>query len=82
MEQLHQQAEAAVRVGASAGPRDLVGEWRKNLAVSGLNPRKATVGFVVGWCLFFFVLYGMPAPEGLTAPGKATLAVMAWACTM
>lgn len=82
MEQLHQQAEAAVRVGACAGPRDLVGEWRRNLAVSGLSPRKATVGFVVGWCLFFFILYGMPAPEGLAAPGKATLAVMAWACTM
>ncbi len=56
--------------------------FRANIIATGLNPRKAALGFVLAWALFFYILYGMPQPEGLTPAGKATLAVMVWACTM
>jgi solute carrier family 13 (sodium-dependent dicarboxylate transporter), member 2/3/5 len=40
--------------------------------------RKARVGFALAWLGFFGIAFLLPAPAGLSAPGKATLAVVAW----
>jgi solute carrier family 13 (sodium-dependent dicarboxylate transporter), member 2/3/5 len=40
--------------------------------------RKARVGFVLAWLGFFGIAFLLPAPAGLSASGKATLAVVAW----
>ena len=53
--------------------------FRANIAATGLSPRKTLIGFFLAWSLFFFILYGMPAPPGLSPQGQATLAVMVWA---
>jgi sodium-dependent dicarboxylate transporter 2/3/5 len=39
---------------------------------------KSRIGFVVAWIAFFVVMWWMPIPHGLSATGKATLAVVAW----
>lgn len=39
---------------------------------------KARAGFVLAWLCFFGIAWLMPTPAGLSAPGKATLAVVAW----
>jgi solute carrier family 13 (sodium-dependent dicarboxylate transporter), member 2/3/5 len=39
---------------------------------------KARVGFVLAWVCFVFIAWVMPTPQGLSAQGKATLAVVAW----
>src|SRR3954454_580017 len=87
MAKVVQPAELLAPVGAAPVsatiPREsFLGQFRANIVAAGLNPRKAALGFVLAWVLFLFVLYGMPTPEGLSAAGKATLAVMVWACTM
>lgn len=56
--------------------------WRANIKATGRQPGKVMIGFVLGWALFFGILVFMPAPTGLSPAGKATLAVMVWACTM
>ncbi|HYC47426.1 MAG TPA: DASS family sodium-coupled anion symporter [Burkholderiales bacterium] len=56
--------------------------WRENISAAGGNPRKTIVGFALAWAAFFFILFMMPVPDGLSAQGKAVLAVMVWACTM
>ncbi len=66
----------------TAGSGGLFAHFRDNIAASGLNPRKAMVGFVLAWALFAYVMWGMPQPAALSPAGKATLAVMVWACTM
>ncbi|MES2071602.1 MAG: DASS family sodium-coupled anion symporter [Pseudomonadota bacterium] len=40
---------------------------------------KALAGFVLAWAVLFLILKWLPLPVGMTASGKATLAVMAWA---
>src|SRR5436309_15963194 len=82
MAELRQQAEVATHVGGIASQKTFLEQFRENIVRAGLNPRKTTVGIVLGWGLFFFILYGMSRPAGLSAAGQATLAVMAWACTM
>lgn len=39
---------------------------------------KARVGFVLAWLCFFGIGWLIPTPSGLSAQGKATLAVVAW----
>jgi solute carrier family 13 (sodium-dependent dicarboxylate transporter), member 2/3/5 len=39
---------------------------------------RARAGFGAAWLAFFAVAWLMPTPAGLGAPGKATLAVVAW----
>lgn len=68
-------------VSAGASPGFIEG-FRDNIIATGLSPRKTVIGFVLAWALFFYILYGMPQPAGLSAAGQATLAVMVWACTM
>lgn len=52
----------------------------KNVADSGRYPRKTLIGFFGAWTVFFLILFVMPTPAGLSPAGKATLAVVAWAC--
>jgi sodium-dependent dicarboxylate transporter 2/3/5 len=82
MRELRQQADASVSLGGSPADSGFFSVFRANIAATGLSPRKAMAGFVLAWLLFFYVLYWMPQPEGLSLAGKATLAVMVWACTM
>ena len=88
MTELKQQAELALHAGgpAATGGSTVAGgfidQFHANIAATGLNPRKTAIGFVLAWGSFFLILYAMPAPAGLSAAGKATLAVMVWACTM
>lgn len=53
-----------------------------NVRASGRSPGKAIAGFVLAWASFFFILYVMPTPEGMTPAAQATLAVMVWATVM
>lgn len=39
---------------------------------------KALAGFAAAWLCFFAIAWWLPTPQGLTAPGRATLAVVAW----
>ncbi len=56
--------------------------WGTNIRDSGRSPGKCACGFVAAWLAFFLILWVLPTPEGLTVAGKATLAVMVWACIM
>ena len=82
MAEIRQQAELSAGVGGPISNTGFLGQFRANILAAGLSPRKTMIGFVVAWALFFFILYGMPAPAGLSPQGQATLAVMVWACTM
>ena len=53
---------------------------RRNLVDSGRNPVTTLLGFALAWGFFFLILVAMPQPAGLSAAGKACLAVVAWAC--
>lgn len=77
------QNPAAVGIASDAAAGGGFAEnFRTNILASGRTPRKSLAGFFIAWGLFFFILYLMPTPAGLTPAGKATLAVMVWACTM
>lgn len=54
----------------------------ENIRESGRNPTKTLWGFVAAWVLYLFILYAMPAPQGLSPAGVAVLAVVAWASVM
>jgi anion transporter len=69
---------AQVRTGVQA----FGGRFRDNIAESGRNPVTTILGFALAWGLFFFVLYALPTPEGLSPAGKACLAVVMWACVI
>jgi len=51
-----------------------------NIAAAERDPTKSLSGFALSWVAFFFILYVMPTPAGLSPEGKATLAVVVWAC--
>lgn len=82
MTELRQPAQTNTGAGGSAGDNGFLARFRSNITATGLSPRKTTIGFVLAWILFFYILYWMPQPAGLSLSGKATLAVMVWACTM
>jgi sodium-dependent dicarboxylate transporter 2/3/5 len=83
MRDLRQGIETSAAVGGVApGVGTFISRVRDNIAATGLPPRKTWVGFLTAWALFFLILWIMPTPAGLSAAGKATLAVMVWACTM
>lgn len=65
---------------ATSGTTTFVGWFAENITAAGQGPRKAFIGFLLSWTAFFLVLYAMPTPEGLSPAGKATLAVVVWAC--
>jgi solute carrier family 13 (sodium-dependent dicarboxylate transporter), member 2/3/5 len=60
----------------------VIEHFRVNILATGLSPGKAVAGFAIAWAVFFAILLGMPTVAGLPPAGKATLAVMAWACIM
>jgi solute carrier family 13 (sodium-dependent dicarboxylate transporter), member 2/3/5 len=51
-----------------------------NIIATGLRPRKSLIFFALSWLFFFFILFAMPTLPGMTSAGKATLAVVVWAC--
>lgn len=59
-----------------------LGRFRDNIVAAGRTPTKSMVGFFLAWAAFFLILWVMPAPEGLSMAGKATLAVVVWASIM
>ena len=70
-------------VGISAArDKSFFGQFRLNIIASGRSPTKTLVGFFFAWAAFFFILWVMPLPAGLSVAGKATLAVVAWASIM
>jgi len=71
-----------VAATAPASGNGLLGQFFKNIEAQGQSPKKALIGFFLAWALFFYILWVMPTPQGLPPAGKATLAVMVWACTM
>src|SRR5712691_528073 len=64
------------------GTRGFLARWVTNIEESGHSPGKTLAGFCLAWAAFFFILYVMPAPQGLKPAGQAALAVMVWACLM
>jgi solute carrier family 13 (sodium-dependent dicarboxylate transporter), member 2/3/5 len=64
------------------GVSGFAGRFRDNIAESGRNPVTTVLGFALAWGLFFFVLYALPTPQGLSPAGKACLAVVMWACVI
>ena len=58
------------------------GRFRDNIIESGRSPTKAIVGFFLAWAAYFLILWVMPLPADLSLAGKATLAVVVWACIM
>jgi solute carrier family 13 (sodium-dependent dicarboxylate transporter), member 2/3/5 len=80
--------EMAQRGGVTAhggkpglGP-NLARLFRANIVAAGMRPGKALLGFALAWLLFLAILFVMPPLEGLSAAGKAALAVTVWACVM
>ena len=69
-----------VKVAANSGATSFFGRFVENIAAAGQGPRKALIGFVLSWVAFFLIVFVMPTPEGLSPAGKATLAVVVWAC--
>ncbi len=76
-----QKTKVSAGIGGSASTPGFLQQFPANIATAGLPPNKTLIGFAIAWLLFLLVL-GMPTPGGLSPAGKATLAVMAWACTM
>ena len=68
LEQAHRADEATF-----ARPADAHAAPRTPAAVL-----RARVGFTAAWLALFAIAWLMPLPDGLTAAGKATLAVVAW----
>jgi anion transporter len=67
---------------AQAVGRSFLANWGGHIRESGRSPGKCACGFVTAWLAFFFILWILPTPAGLSVAGKATLAVMVWACLM
>src|SRR3954454_13492513 len=55
---------------------------RDNIVASGRNPVSTAFCFALAWGLFFFTLYALPTPQGLSPAGKACMAVVIWACVI
>jgi solute carrier family 13 (sodium-dependent dicarboxylate transporter), member 2/3/5 len=53
-----------------------------NIRKSGCDPRRVIPGFLLAWAGFFFILWLMPLPEGLSPAGKSVLAIIVWASAM
>jgi hypothetical protein len=53
--------------------------FRNSLYDGGVS---RVVGLVVAWLAFGLIRFVMPVPDGMTPAGKATLAVVVWACVM
>jgi len=69
-------------IATSAATNSFFGQFLENIRARGRAPAKTLIGFFVAWAVFFFIVWIMPLPEGMSSAGKATLAVLAWATLM
>ena len=69
-------------IATSVPANSFLGRFAENIHARGRAPVKTLVGFFSAWAVFFFILWIMPLPEGMSHAGKSTLAVLAWATTM
>ena len=76
-------------VPVSATANGFLGNILANIRLAGGSPGKTLGGFIAAWVMFFLILHVLPIPEvsgldgkvsALTPAGKATLAVVVWAC--
>jgi anion transporter len=83
--------EKAIDVGGfpSISGNGFIGNLTENIRATGTSPGKTLIGFALAWAAFFLILYAIPIPEiasadgsvsALSPAGKATLAVVVWAC--
>jgi solute carrier family 13 (sodium-dependent dicarboxylate transporter), member 2/3/5 len=79
---MSQRAQLSSRLAGPGFHLRVIEHFRANISDAGLSPGRAFVGFAIAWAVFFAILFGMPSVTGLPSAGKATLAVMAWACLM
>jgi solute carrier family 13 (sodium-dependent dicarboxylate transporter), member 2/3/5 len=74
---------SAVAAASTTSTGTFFSRWRDNVVASGRKkPATTLIGFAVAWFAFFFILWLMPLPQGMSPAGKATLAIMVWACIM
>jgi len=66
-------------IAAFPSTNTFFGRFLENIRARGRAPAKTLIGFFVAWAVFFFILWIMPLPEGMSNAGKSTLAVLAWA---
>ncbi len=71
-----------IAVAASIPANGFLGRFAENIRARGRTPAKTLIGFFAAWAMFYFILWIMPLPGGMTLAGKATLAVLAWATIM
>ena len=69
-------------IAISTSSNSFFGQFLENIRARGRTPVKTLIGFFFAWAVFFFILWIMPLPEGMSHAGKSTLAVLAWATTM
>ncbi|MDI6688294.1 MAG: DASS family sodium-coupled anion symporter [Desulfobacterales bacterium] len=69
-------------IAAFPSTNTFFGRFLENIRARGRAPAKTLIGFFVAWAVFFFILWIMPLPEGMSNAGKSTLAVLAWATLM
>ena len=75
-------SDGTLDTAAKSSAGGFVARWRNNIVESGQSPTKTLIGFTLAWVAYALILWVLPTPDGLTAQGKAVLAVMVWACTM
>jgi anion transporter len=69
-------------IPASVPASGFFGRFVDNIRARDGTPAKTLIGFFAAWTAFFFILWVMPLPGGMTPAGKATLAVLVWATIM
>lgn len=69
-------------ITASVPANSFLGRFAENIRAGGNTPAKTLIGFFAAWAAYFYIVWVMPLPEGMSAAGKATLAVLVWATTM
>ena len=69
-------------VTASVSANSFLGRFAENIRAGGNTPAKTLIGFFAAWAAYFYIVWVMPLPEGMSAAGKSTLAVLVWATTM
>ncbi|MBI3575132.1 MAG: anion permease [Gammaproteobacteria bacterium] len=76
-------------VVVSAARNGFIGNLLENIRLAGGTPGRTLGGFIAAWAAFFLILYVLPVPDvagldgkvtALSPAGKATLAVVVWAC--
>lgn len=73
------QEKQTMEIARSGAPSGFLHTFRENAANTNSSATKSFIGFFLAWVVFFGIILLMPQPEGLSAAGKSTLAVVAWA---